>query len=125
MNRIMIITGDNKELIESKIDSIKDSYECMLYIPFPEEGKRASIWGKDLRYLLKQDIDQICISTFSEDLLGIIGHMIFKKELDENKVIVKIIMNNNEIDARYDDEGFIENFPNDYLGIGEVIDDGE
>ena len=125
MNRIMIITGDNKELIESKIDSIKDSYECMLYIPFPEEGKRASIWGKDLRYLLKQDIDQICISTFSEDLLGIIGHMIFKKELDENKVIVKIIMNNNEIDARYDDEGFIENFPNDYLGIGKVIDDGE
>ena len=123
MKNIILITGDNVDLINDEVK--KNVNDADFYIKFPENNKHPKVWSAELREYIKScdSGTNIIISSFSEILLNLLGYMIYKKELNCNNV--KIIINSKKFNTvcTYDEEGYLVNYPFDYLGW--ILDEEE
>lgn len=117
VKKVIVITGDTLEFITNAVKELKEKSECK-YIEFPERDKHPKVWSRELRQTLKsKEAETYLISTFNEDVLNLIGHMIYKKELNYKNVEVNILKKDSKINANYDIEGYLENYPVGYFLI--------
>lgn len=116
MGRVILISGDNLELIKGEVR--KCLKETDFYIKFPENNKHPKVWSRELRESIKAYVSciDIIIGSFSEATPNLLGDMIYKKELDYDKVEMRIISEKFNITCTYDKEGYLNNYPIDYLG---------
>ena len=124
LSRVTVVIGESKELIERGSDNLiaddKNKATDIEVIKFPECYKHPKLYTKELKGRLLKDVkERFIILSFSEDVLNLLGHMIYKNLLLKEEVEVYIF---NDVEVRksnYDVEGFLENYPPGYLSWSE------
>lgn len=112
MNNIIILTGDNENLINKEFIKLQDDIKNYKVLKYPEIKKHP------LEYcgLIKDEVisnkeENIMIITFSNHILNLFGYMIYSKMINANDIQLIIATKEKIINSYYSDEGYLKNYP--------------
>lgn len=114
MKRIIIVTGDNVHQIYNAKVKIKSNYTL---IDYPEtERFHPKEMAQKIRDLINKNKNEIyLITTFSSDILNLIGFMIKEKEIGYEEAEVFTATDGDIIHSNYCEEGYLIDYPIEFL----------